>query len=223
LAPSDLIWRYFFPREQLPYANKDVTVQKLHAILCKELYLQVQESDGSATFSPNETRVTCSDCQNSDPAKFVEDPQCADVICMKCGLVVEQQKLHEGAAFRVFEGEENRNHHGPAPNPLLSGAANLETVVPALVGADTAVREVARSYGKENADQRTTDGYKNRQKRQVFRIMSDCGASLRLPLYTVELAKQHFARLRDSQEKVQKLQQRIAACLVIAHEESAAW
>jgi hypothetical protein len=55
-------------------------------------YLQVQEPDGSAAFSPNETQLTCSGCQNSDPTKFVEDPQCADVICVKCGFVVEKQK-----------------------------------------------------------------------------------------------------------------------------------
>ena len=37
--------------------------------------------------------------------------------------------MHEGSAFRKFEGEIDRNHHGDAPNPLYSNNHNMSTTL----------------------------------------------------------------------------------------------
>ena len=44
-----------------------------------------------------------------------------------CGVVVAANTLYEGEYTRNFEGEEDTSQVGAAYNPLLSGAANLET------------------------------------------------------------------------------------------------
>jgi hypothetical protein len=34
--------------------------------------------------------------------------------------------MHEGSQYRKFEGEEKKNHHGDAPNPLFSTSQKEE-------------------------------------------------------------------------------------------------
>lgn len=46
-----------------------------------------------------------------------------------CGTVVQDHIVHEGSAYRKFEGEEDKSHHGPAPNKLFSSGHNLRTLI----------------------------------------------------------------------------------------------
>uniref|UniRef100_M4C3D1 C2H2-type domain-containing protein n=1 Tax=Hyaloperonospora arabidopsidis (strain Emoy2) TaxID=559515 RepID=M4C3D1_HYAAE len=46
-----------------------------------------------------------------------------------CGTVVQDHIVHEGSAYRKFEGEEDKSHHGPAPNKLFSTGHNLRTLI----------------------------------------------------------------------------------------------
>jgi hypothetical protein len=56
-------------------------------------------------------------CGNSDSFYFVIDGKTGDTICMGvsgrgCGRIIQEHGMEEGAAFRKFEGEEDRNHYG---------------------------------------------------------------------------------------------------------------
>ena len=69
----------------------------------------------------------CTTCGNNDQSSFVLDPKQGDLICTNCGTIVSESIMHEGQQFRKFEGEEDRNHHGDAPNPLFSNSHNMGT------------------------------------------------------------------------------------------------
>lgn len=71
----------------------------------------------------------CTVCGNTDQSSFVLDRKNGDVICTGCGTVVSESIMHEGQQFRKFEGEEDRNHHGDAPNPLFSNSHNMATTL----------------------------------------------------------------------------------------------
>jgi len=79
-------------------------------------------------------KYVCPHCGNRDQQRFREEAKGGDVVCLGkddavgCGMVVEEHKLFEGSAYRVFEGEDDKNHHGPAPNKLRGG--RVEPIVP---------------------------------------------------------------------------------------------
>jgi hypothetical protein len=81
----------------------------------------------SATVHDIDKFKKCKYCGNNDQAAFVLDRKNGDVICINCGTVNSESIMHEGSAFRKFEGEVDRNHHGDAPNSLYSNAHNLST------------------------------------------------------------------------------------------------
>lgn len=102
--------------------------------------------------------------------------------------------MHEGQQFRKFEGEEDRNHHGDAANPLYSNSRNMSTTlggVSQTTGAGRAgfgsggskqnletILRNAHAYTELNVsqfgktDRRTRIGYKDRQKRDAFVSMA---------------------------------------------------
>ena len=71
----------------------------------------------------------CNTCGNNVQALFILDRKNGDLICTNCGTVVSESIMHEGSQFRKFEGEEDRNHHGDAPNPLFSNSHNMATTL----------------------------------------------------------------------------------------------
>lgn len=74
--------------------------------------------------------------------------------------------VHEGNAYRKFEGEEDKSHHGPAPNKLFSSGHNLRTLISA-EGTDAANLRRAADFVEMNLSQmgkderRTRIGYKD--------------------------------------------------------------
>lgn len=72
-------------------------------------------------------KLSCPNCKNKEPDDFFPDPKSGDTVCLKCGLVVHALGIDKGAAKRNFEGEEEKNHFGPAPNALMSDAYNMST------------------------------------------------------------------------------------------------
>ncbi|KAL7537164.1 hypothetical protein ACHAXR_008648 [Thalassiosira sp. AJA248-18] len=131
----------------------------------------------------------CNTCGNNDQASFVLDRKNGDEICTNCGTVVSESIMHEGSQFRKFEGEEDRNHHGDAPNPLFSNSHNLATTLGGMSfqtgagmggygsggrgGIENILRN-AHSYTEMNISQfgkeekKTRIGYKDRQKKDAF-------------------------------------------------------
>ena len=142
-------------------------------------------------------KLACAVCGNRDQTLFVTDNSGGDTICRACGVVVEQKRIHEGSMYRKFEGEEDRNHHGPAPNPLYSHAHNMRTQISMTTkdGAPLGPRggqASADAYRLKTTqesmelnlsnmgrdDRRTRTGYKDEQKRRAFELLTHMCARL---------------------------------------------
>ena len=133
----------------------------------------------------------CNTCGNNDQASFILDRKNGDLICTNCGTVVSESIMHEGEQFRKFEGEEDRNHHGDAPNPLFSNSHNMGTSLGGVqftTGAGMGgygsgprggngienILKNAHAYTEMNISQfgkeerKTRIGYKDKQKKDAF-------------------------------------------------------
>jgi hypothetical protein len=92
---------------------------------------EFSELDAELNAAP---RFVCDACGNSEQHNFITDYARGDTICTGpdgrgCGNVVQDHIVHEGSAYRKFEGEEDKSHHGPAPNKLFSTGHNLRTMI----------------------------------------------------------------------------------------------
>jgi len=182
----------------------------------------------------------CSTCGNNDQSSFILDRKNGDLICTNCGTVVGESIMHEGQQYRKFEGEEDRNHHGDAPNPLFSNSHNMATTLGGIsmqTGAGIGgygsggrknienILRNAHSYTEMNISQfgkeekKTRIGYKDRQKKDAFIQMTHAGDALGLHEAVVQRAKEFFAGFRDDRELVQQFKGVIAACLCEAFDE----
>ena len=163
------------------------------------------------------------------------DRKNGDLICTQCGTVATESLMHEGSAYRKFEGEEDRNHHGDAPNPLFSDAHNMSTTLGGVSftsgagmggygsnrgtkGMENILRN-AHSYTEMNISQfgkgekKTRIGYKDRQKKDAFVQMNHMGDALNINESVIQRAKELFAGYRDDREMVQSYKGVLAACL----------
>ena len=184
----------------------------------------------------------CPNCGNADQSNFALDRKNGDIICSNCGVVVSESLMHEGSAYRKFEGEADRNHHGDRANPLLSTAHNLSTTLSGVApgsgidgyrgggGGGGNLETILRNthaytelnlsqYGK--TDRRTREGYKDRQKKEAFVQLTHTGDALHLHEAVVQRAKELFAGFRDDRELVQQFKGVLAACLCEAFEQLA--
>jgi hypothetical protein len=148
--------------------------------------------------------------------------------------------MHEGSQFRKFEGEEDRNHHGDAPNPLFSDSHNMSTTLGGVSftpgagmggygsGGKRNIENVLRNahaytemnisqFGKD--EKKTRIGYKDRQKKDAFYQMVHAGDALGLHEAVVQRAKELFAGFRDDREMVQQFKGVLAACLCEAFDQ----
>jgi len=184
----------------------------------------------------------CPQCGNVDQSQFALDRKNGDIICQNCGVVVTESLMHEGSAYRKFEGEEDRNHHGDAPNKLYSNAHNMGTSLSGVApstgagiggwgsskggNAETVLKNThayielnLSNYGKK--DRKTRIGYKDKQKKEAFVQMQHTGDALSLHEAVVQRAKELFAGFRDDRELVQQFKGVLAACLCEAFDELA--
>lgn len=181
----------------------------------------------------------CKSCGNNDQSLFVLDRKNGDVICSSCGTVASEALMHEGSAYRKFEGEADRNHHGDSANPLYSNAHNMSTTLGGIQittgaglggfgsqkkGLETVLRNAhaftelnISQFGK--GDRRTRIGYKDKQKKDSFMQMAHVGDALNLHEAVVQRAKELFAGFRDDRELVQQFKGVIAACLCEAFDQ----
>lgn len=71
--------------------------------------------------------MKCAEC-NADLYKWsLHDAASGDTFCSGCGLVITQHQMNDGAAFRTFEGEEDRNHNATSVNESMSIQTQLQT------------------------------------------------------------------------------------------------
>ena len=195
------------------------------------------QADSAVLHVPSTTRklktIKCNACGNADEKYFVADAKEGTTICAGkdgrgCGIVLQEHNCEEGSEFRKFAEEEDKNHHGPAANHLMSGAFNLQTKIggssapPArgrgLQGLMQVVELNLSQYGKD--DKRTREGYKDNMKRKAFAQIGHCAKSLRLHECVVQIASEMFARWRDLKEHVQQYEAVVAACIIFAWRKS---
>ena len=180
-------------------------------------------------------KYVCDVCGNRDQRKFLHEPRAGDVVCLGadetgCGNVVEEHKMHEGAQYRKFEGEDDKSHHGPAPNRLYSAAHNMRTsMVPTGGAGGAAASRLRQAYdavelGLSNLgsdEKRTRVGYKDQMKKRAFDQIVHVASNLELHASVVSRAQALFANFRDEKEYVQRYDAVLAACVVQAAEEAA--
>ena len=180
-------------------------------------------------------KYVCNVCGNRDQRKFLHEPRAGDVVCLGadetgCGNVVEEHKMHEGAQYRKFEGEDDKSHHGPAPNRLYSAAHNMRTsMVPTGGAGGAAASRLRQAYdavelGLSNLgsdEKRTRVGYKDQMKKRAFDQIVHVASNLELHASVVSRAQALFANFRDEKEYVQRYDAVLAACVVQAAEEAA--
>mmetsp|Transcript_7160 Transcript_7160/g.14078 ORF Transcript_7160/g.14078 Transcript_7160/m.14078 type:complete len:798 (-) Transcript_7160:63-2456(-) len=172
-------------------------------------------------------------------SRFVTDVKNGDVVCNDCGFVSRENLMHEGEAFRKFEGKEDRNHHGGLKNPLLSNSYNMGTSLSGAAfgviggygrgaqgwggsGSKEQQLQHAHSYTEMNIssfgkkEKATRTGYKDKQKIEAFDKMKHAGDTLNLHPELIQRAKELFAAFRDDREIVQDFLGIVAACLIEA-------
>lgn len=139
-------------------------------------------------------------------------------------------EVHSGAEKRNFEGEEDRNHFGPAPNKLMPDVVNLETsmlttqsngkestLFKRLAQAQQSVEMNLSTIGRE--DRHTREGYKAKMKKMAFRHLEEVGGNLNLHDAVINRAKEKFADFRDEREAMHNFEGSVLACLVLAYDE----
>merc|ERR550514_1160065 len=212
---AEQIWRWFLPASSSDHHNIISTSMRRLRRLNQAQARTPLPTD--VYHRSRECTRECADCGNTE--YFIHDAQQADLCCGKCGLVIASHLVHDGS-LPEYEDKKGRNHHNTSVSPWLSTAQNLAQARLTLKGAETAVQEVERTHGQRGDGQRgTTEAYKDRQKRDAFRLINQCAEKLQLPHGVIEQAKQSFFELRARAQRLQNLHEALAACLVVAWQE----
>ncbi|CAI5745730.1 unnamed protein product [Peronospora destructor] len=142
-----------------------------------------------------------------------------------CTTVVQDHIVHEGSAYRKFEGEEDKSHHGPAPNKLFSAGHNLRTLISQdgemagnLRRAAEFVEMNLSQMGKD--ERRTRIGYKDQMKQKACRLIDHTMSNLDLHEIVGSRAKKMFAEFRDVREHVHQFDAMVAGCVIAAYMET---
>ncbi|KAF0689982.1 Aste57867_18626 [Aphanomyces stellatus] len=182
---------------------------------------EFSELDAEMNSAP---RFVCEVCGNTEQHNYITDYARGDTVCMGpdgkgCGNVVQDHIVHEGSAYRKFEGEEDKSHHGPAPNKLFSMGHNLRTMI-SQDGEQSANLRRASEFVEMNLSQmgkderRTRIGYKDQMKQKACRLIDHTGANLDLHEIVCNRAKKMFAEFRDLREHVHQFEAVVAGCII---------
>ncbi|ETV95467.1 hypothetical protein H310_10945 [Aphanomyces invadans] len=185
---------------------------------------EFSELDAEMNSAP---RFVCDVCGNTEQHNYITDYARGDTVCMGpdgkgCGNVVQDHIVHEGSAYRKFEGEEDKSHHGPAPNKLFSMGHNLRTMI-SQDGEQSANLRRASEFVEMNLSQmgkderRTRIGYKDQMKQKACRLIDHTGANLDLHEIVCNRAKKMFAEFRDLREHVHQFEAVVAGCIIDAY------
>ena len=188
-----------------------------------------------------EKDMKCKLCGNLEQSSFVLDRKNGDIICTSCGVVACESIIHEGLQYRKFEGEEDRNHSGDVFNELFSNAYNTSTTFGRGVfspsgGSASATKGTQGAHALRKTHnfiemnisnfnegsvprKQTREGYKDRQKKDIFSRMQHVGNALDLNAAVIERAKAMFSCFRDKRQNLTQADGVAAACLCEAFEE----
>ena len=185
--------------------------------------------------------MVCVDCGNIEEDGFDYSRQGKEgvVVCTACGRC-HTDNIDTGEAFRNFEGEKDRNHHGMW-NHLFSDDFNFRTFagplrqreVPAAGSGRAAPRSTAGTGRSVPRHKKQCDTYKDNQKKDAFDIInamshttdnpySHTAASdkMTFPILSsrvLYLAKVLFAQMRDRGERITHFVSIVSACIIAAY------
>jgi hypothetical protein len=192
---------------------------------------------GSNARATEVQRFICKRCGNRETELIFIDPRTGDSICRgitgnnDCGEVVQDHNINTGEAFRNFEDQEDRNHHGKVADPLMPDSVNMRTVIGGFVDGRFKYKKLQQTamqtemdlsnLGKEGRAS-TRVGYKTEHKLKAFRMMADLAVSLRIHDLVIERAKLEFARYREVKEVCGAacLHGSVWSCLPVVHRQS---
>ena len=193
---------------------------------------QVDYTSNDATEQMS-AQYACPRCKNNNQQDFIFDTKTGDVVCIGknregCGNVVQNHMIDEGAEFRIFAEEEDRNHHGGVADPLLPESENLRTSMFVGISRDKGWKKLFRANQNlemnlstiGNDDRRTRTGYRTQQKKQAFEMMANAMNKLGINRMVLDDAKALFARYRDVKEHVHDFNGVVGACIAIAYSEN---
>ena len=213
-----------------PQAAEGVTQNRLRIWVKKVLEnmeAQAAETRRAVQFNQRfvrKVRIVCRGCGNSDPRTFIQDSTQGDLICigadgLGCGMVLEERCVEEGEFFRRFEGEEDRNHHGPVSNPLFSQAWNSTTRCgTGALGSLMRRVDAASSSAARRTKHETREWYKDEHKKQSFALIDEIAVRESVTPQAVSHAKLTFAAWRDQKQRDTELPVVITACVLAGEE-----
>ena len=177
----------------------------------------------------------CSICGNDNPANVFEDRKTGDYICLGkngtgCGNVLDDCMMDKGPDKRNFEGEDERNHHGPLLDSNLPDFLNLQTVPKKMVGnvlTTIPSKDLQRAMehdrkaidARERGDLSTGIYYKEKQIQSELKIIDNWVGELGLHKSIVDAAQKEFTCYRRAKDKIFQLEIIRAACIALACEE----
>jgi transcription initiation factor TFIIIB Brf1 subunit/transcription initiation factor TFIIB len=87
----------------------------------------------------------------------ISDIRRGDITCngpdgKGCGEILQDHTINSGAEKRNFEGEDEKNHHGSAPNKLMPDVVNLETSVNILKNGKDVPEWKKMSYAQQRLE-----------------------------------------------------------------------
>lgn len=134
-------------------------------------------------------------CKVHGDADLINDVASGDLVCVQCGVVVDERMVCEEAEWRNFEGDSmadkwSKCRTGDAGNPFLSDDANLGTVVKTMDTNHNANKSFASNIVKQ-FKRRSVDNALN----HAFREINDMGDRINLPSSVTYAAKQLYTQL----------------------------
>lgn len=134
-------------------------------------------------------------CKVHGDAHLINDVASGDLVCERCGVVVDERMVCEEAEWRNFEGDSMadkwlKSRSGDAGNPFLSDDANLGTMVKTM----DANRNESQSFASNIVKQFKRRSVDNALI-HAFKEINDMGDRINLPSSVTDVAKQLYTQL----------------------------
>lgn len=158
-------------------------------------------------------------CRKHSDAYLINDVSSGDVICEKCGIVVEERMVCDDAEWRNFDGDSladkwSKCRTGAAENPFFSSEYNLGTHIKMMDqnrnNAETYSGNIVKQFSRRSVD--------NAMK-HAFKEIDDMSDRISLPDSVVRRAKELYCEVYkriNLKGNILFIDSKTAACLYIA-------
>lgn len=194
-----------------------------------------QESAAKREAPKIQSKNSVQKCKNCHGVDFVEDFTRAEITCLNCGTVFQENMIRDEDWTRQYEGDINPSQSGPPPDERFTSSHNLATVFTTdgsrmsksgLKDVRKAEWEASRlersnNDGPKRLKQDTTQAFKDDQKREVFSLLEEVCSRLSLSDVVCERAKTLFANFRQIRDYVSERNVYVCCCLISAQRKEA--